>query len=230
MEELEAMVGGISYRAGLDEELDVPRREKTASRRDVAAPAESSVRIEDDDDLDEARFAADSQREEQRPAPDVAREERGASAPYARERETPSVREVGPTYGAPVAAASAAPASRAVPDTVPQPHAADETDEDGEDVDDEALERSLEALQVVFARDAADVPRDWPPAAGERGATEPVDDASGDDAVPVAVAEDSLYDDELLLEDAIEEEDEAEDAEAQAAIDPWLPKLIEDAP
>lgn len=227
MEELEAMVGGISYRAGLDEELDGPRREKTASRRDVAALAESSVRIEDDDDLDEAEFAADTERDEERPAPDVAREERVASAPYARERETRSVREVPPAYGAPVAAAPAVPASRAVPDAAPQPHAADETDED---VDDEALERSLEALQVVFARDAAEVPRDWPPAAGERGATEQVGDASGDDAVPVAVAEDSLYDDELLLEDAIEEEDEAEDEEPQAAIDPWLPKLIEDAP
>lgn len=226
MEELDAMVGGISYRAGLDEELDTPRREP-APRREMAARADS-VRIEDDDEqLDDPDVAADNRREERR-SPDVARDERVSSAPYAREGETRAVREVPPAYGAPVAPASAAPAPPAMPESALRPHDAG----DGEDVDDATLERSLEALQVVFARDAADVRRDWPVTAGQRGAAEPAGDQGGDDAVPVAVAKDSVYDDELLLEDAIEEEEVADDAEppGTAAIDPWLPKLIEEAP
>lgn len=269
MEELEVMAGGISYRAGLDEEEDAPERD--------AVQQQEAPRAE-------------------RPPRDAAR-----SQP---ERQA-AVREVPPPYGA---ASSTGVAAAAGDDRVPEPRGdrapapgpVDAAD-DEEEVDDEALERSLEALQVVFARDEAEVRHDWPPpdaprnaggsatesvapeqnaqeratqdrtvpvasepgrAAAEsshagfaapapsrfeaapvedtpiEGGMDPVPEEHEDPAaVPVAFEEDSFYGDELLLEDAIEEgdaeyADDMDDEEPQpaAVADPWLPKLIEDAP
>ncbi len=112
-----------------------------------------------------------------------------------------------------------------------------------EQVADEELERSLEALQVVFARDQqtaepadeagagrAEPPPD-PTAFREPPALRrPYETERGRDDVPLAVQEDSEY--ELLLEDAIEEGDGARRAQSSAPAreTTWLPKLIEDEP
>ena len=266
MEELEVMAGGISYRAGLDEEDD------------AAAPRDAV---------------------HQQEAPRAERAPRDAAR--GRSERQAAVREVPPPYGAGPAAGAAA---AAADDRLPEPSGeraptpgSDGAADDEEEVDDEALERSLEALQVVFARDEAEVRRDWPlpnaprntpersaqesvaseqnaqereaPEAGEPEraaagssyvesaapaplrfeaasvedtAIEASTDAEPDQhddpaAVPVAFEEDSFYGDELLLEDAIEEgdaeyADDEDDEEPQpaAVADPWLPKLIEDAP
>ncbi|MHB1168721.1 MAG: DivIVA domain-containing protein [Longimicrobiales bacterium] len=273
MEELEVMAGGVSYRAGLDEEEDAS---------EPAAPR-------------------DAVRQQEAPRTERAPRDPARSRP---ERQA-AVREVPPAYGA---ASSAGVAAAAGDDRVPAPHgdrapAAGPVDaaDDEEEVDDEALERSLEALQVVFARDEAEVRRDWPlpdaprtaggsaqesiapeqnaqdratqdrtvPVASEpdlaaaesshagfaapapsrfeeapvedpriEARSDPVPEQHGDPvAVPVAFEEDAFYGDELLLEDAIEEgdadyADDMDDEEPQpaAVADPWLPKLIEDAP
>src|SRR5690606_41219963 len=50
------------------------------------------------------------------------------------------------------------------------------------------------------------------------------------DEESVAFGEASYLEEELLLEDAIEEDDVEEEPQPAAAVEPWLPKLIEDAP
>lgn len=252
MEELEVIAGGITYRAGLDDEVEAPRREPQVVREPRPAYAAERPR-----EAPVATVAAPAVAE---PSAEPSAHRVNAPAPAVNEPAAePSAHRVPEPVAEPSVHRAPAPA---VAEHVEQPrsHRAppavriDENDEE-EEVDDEALERSLEALQVVFARDEAEARRDWPlsgsaHAARSRAATsvaestedEPLaeptaDDAAADaapqaDQVPVAFEEDSFYGDELLLEDAIDEEGEAEEEEprAAAAVEPWLPKLIEDAP
>ncbi|HEU5210412.1 MAG TPA: DivIVA domain-containing protein [Longimicrobiales bacterium] len=254
LEELEVIAGGITYRAGLDDEVEAPRREPQAVREPRPAYAAEPPR--------EAPVAAVAAPAVAEPVAEPSAHRVNAPAPAVNEPAAePTAHRVPQPAAEPTAHRVPAPAP-AVDEHVEQPrsHRAppavriDENDEE-EEVDDEALERSLEALQVVFARDEAEARRDWPlsgsaHAARSRAATsfaessedEPLAEPTADDAaadaalqagqVPVAFEEDSFNGDELLLEDAIDEEGEAEEEEprAAAAVEPWLPKLIEDAP
>lgn len=255
MEELEVIAGGITYRAGLDDEVDAPRREPQVVReprpayaaerpREVPAAAAAAPAVAEP-------VAEPSVHRVNAPAPAVDETVAEASA-----HGVPEPAEEPAAHRVPVPAP-------AVDEGVEQPrsHRApaavriNENDEEEEEVDDEALERSLEALQVVFARDEAEARRDWPLSGSAHTArsraTTSVAESTRDDAlpgsladeaaahaapqaeqVPVAFEEDSFYGDELLLEDAIDEEGEADEEEprAAAAVEPWLPKLIEDAP
>ncbi len=263
LEELDVLAGGVAYRAELDAgELDArpapPRGERTARGRETSG---RTVRRRAEQPADEEADGAEpgppaqaSQPVEPVAAPKVER----APAPSV-VRERPASYEARPEPAGPRLVREPAPATppTASKERAPAPPA--ETPAGGR-VDDEALERSLEQLQVVFARDQGPPEPVWsrPAAAGEVGdraasaggatgapgrvdrpaapdaahATAPAEVAEpGGTEVPLAVEEDSGYDDELLLEDAIEEGEPDEKAARPASgVEPWLPKLIEDAP
>src|SRR5690554_1674 len=225
LEELEVLESGITYRAGLDEETDAE-----------AWPEAQAVR--------EQRPAYGAQA-----ARDVRGVETAAADRSARARDVPA-RGVGTAAADRSTRAPDAPAHGAATD-------ASRSEADEEEVDDEALERSLEALQNVFARDEAATRRDWPLPGSTQGVhapavsppSEPAASATPASAAPaveeaaalappavavdeesVAFGEASYLEEELLLEDAIEEDDVEEEPQPAAAVEPWLPKLIEDAP
>lgn len=164
-----------------------------------------------------------------------------SEAPPAQQRhvppEAPRAAAASPDVGPPEPAAPVTDDGRSeetsAPSTQPEPAAR----ASGERIDDDELERSLEALQVVFARDqeVEEASLDWPepelppdPAAfyEPESLKRPYTGQPAPETVPVVLEDDADY--ELLLEDAIDEEEEPGDG--PRPVDSWLPKLIEDEP